>query len=387
MEGEYLQDRSSSLSILASLAVPVASGGEGREYRAYPTLAGARWLFPAGRPAVRRAGMRELFRPGSLKGRVAKRLISSGGLRGGRLFLDGAALGDLEDELSGALGEPVCVAFYVGTPGAYRKVTAQAVTPAGASLAFAKLAATPAARSDVAAERRNLVRLAESGALSGRIPRMLGFFEWQGCDVLLASGGPAAPGPDELAPDHLSFLKDFFGPFAVSGVFAEGSMLARLAAQTNFLKPRVARPLHDSLAGSLAALGDNLGPVEVPVSLAHRDFAPWNTRVGPEGLFVFDWDRLEEGVTPLYDAFHFQAIQAALFGDRAHLPDRGFLRALLEAVWPGGDEHLPYLYLAYLLDQALFYAEARATAPETGESTVLDWFLARLNAFPNEGPR
>ena len=382
-----MQGRSSSLSALASLAIPVASGGEGREYRAYPTLAGARWLFPAGRPAVRRAGMRELFRPGSPKGRVAKRLISSGIFPGGKLFLDGPALAELEAELSRVLNEPVGVAFYVGTPGAYRKVTAQAVTPAGASLAFAKLAATPAARSDVEAERRNLLRLAENEALGGRVPALLGFFGWQGCDVLLVGGGPARPGPSELSPDHLGFLTDFFVPFSGTGVFAEGSMLVRLSERTRLLESRVPGSLHDVLDGSLAELRDGLGPVDVPVAPAHRDFAPWNTRIGPRGLFVFDWDRVEEGVTPLYDAFHFQAIQAALFGGREPVPDRAFLRQLLDAVWPSGEEHVPYLHLAYLLDQALFYAEARATAPEAGEGGVLDWFVERLAAFPGESPR
>ncbi len=382
-----MQGRSSSLSALASLAIPVASGDGGREYRAYPTLAAARWLFPAGRPAVRRAGMRELFRPGNLKGRAAKRLISSGVIRGGRLLLDEPALNGLEAELSRSLGEPVDVAFYVGTPGAYRKVTAQAVTPSGESRAFAKLAATPAARADVEAERRNLLRLAENETLHGRVPEMLGFFGWQGCDVLLTSGGPPTPGPAELSSDHLSFLEDFFVPFSQRAAFAEGPMSERLAERTRLLESRAPRPLYEVLDGSLSKLREGLGPVVVPVAPAHRDFAPWNTRVGPQGLFVFDWDRVEEGITPLYDAFHFQAIQAALFDRRDHVPDPQFLRRLLDAVWPGGEEHLPHLHLAYLLDQALFYAEARAAAPEAGESGVLDWFVERLEAFPEESPR
>lgn len=377
--------KTQSLAALAELAVPVAEGG--REYRAHPSVAGARWLFPAGDPAVRRAGIREMFRPKSAKGRLFGGLVSAGAWRGGRVFLDEGALSELERGFSDALGGEVRVAFYVGTPGAYRKVTALAVSPAGAPLAFAKLAATPSARADVAAERRNLRMLAGPGTLRGRVPEVVRAFRWRGSDVLLLGAGPPAAGPDRLTAEHLAFLKDLFVPFAEKKKFSDSSLMSGMARGVEGLRPLAPAALQDLLEASLARLGDLLGATEVPVSVAHRDFAPWNTRSGPARLFVFDWDRVEREATPLYDAFHFAAIQAALFGGRDHLPNPRFLRDLLCHLWPEGHEHLPALHLAYLLDQALFYAEARATAPEKGESGVLDWFVQRLRTFPHESPR
>lgn len=374
-----------SLAALAELAVPVADGG--REYRAHPSVAGARWLFPAGDSAVRRAGIREMFRPKSARGRLFRGLVSVGAWRGGRVFLDEGALSELERGFSDALGGEARVAFYVGTPGAYRKVTALAVSPSGASLAFAKLAATPSARADVAAERRNLRMLAGPGTLRGRVPEVVRAFRWRESDVLLLRAGPPAAGSDRLAAEHLTFLKDLFIPFAEKNKFSDSSMMSGMARGVRDLRPLAPVPLQNLLEASLARLGDLLGTAEVPLSVAHRDFAPWNTRFGPGQLFVFDWDRVEREATPLYDAFHFAAIQAALFGRRDHLPDRRFLLDLLDRLWPGGREHLPALHLAYLLDQALFYAEARATAPEKGESGVLDWFVERLRKFPHESPR
>lgn len=374
-----MSGKAPELSALASLAVPVSAGSTGREYGAYPNLARVRWLFPAGYPAVRRAGMRALFHPSSAKGRALKALVYAGGFRGERVFLEEAALAGLESRLSRTLGERVVVAFYVGTPGAYRKATAQVVTPAGETLAFAKIAASPAARTDVGDEDRNLRRLAENGNLRGRVPAVLDLFGWHGAEVLLLGGGPPSPGPKDLSSAHLGFLRDLFEPFAEEVVFSESPMMRRIRERARLLKPRLPERFRAPLDGAVGRLERDLGPVGLPVSLAHRDFAPWNTRVGPAGLFVFDWDRAEGGVPPLYDAFHFQAIQAALFGGRRDpVPERGFLRALLDALWPEGHEHLPSLYLAYLLDQALFYGAARAAAPDAGEGGVWEWFVDRL---------
>jgi hypothetical protein len=90
---------------------------------------------------------------------------------------------------------------------------------------------------------------------------------------------------------------------------------------------------------------------------------------------------------PLYDAFHFRAIQVALNGRRRYLPDRRFLRDSLNVLWPEGQEEiLPWLYLAYLVDMALFYSEAQVTAPGTGEKQVWSWFVKQIEAFLKEGP-
>lgn len=377
--------RTPDLSALASLAVPVSAESTGREYGAYPSLAKVRWLFPARRPAVKRAAIRAFFHPRSVKGHVLKTLISTGGFRGERVFLEESALAELESRLSRTLKERIDVAFYVGTPGAYRKVTAQVITPAGETLAFAKMAASPAARADVGAEVHNLTRLSEDGGLRDRVPRILDLFEWQGSEVLLLSGGPSRPGPENLSAAHLEFLGDLFAPFAEELVFAGSPMMQRMRERTHRLKPSLPEPLRALLDEALGRLEKDLGPVELPVSVAHRDFAPWNTRVGPRGLFVFDWDRAEVGVTPLYDAFHFQAIQTALFKRSEHVPDRRFLQALLDALWPDGRECLSSLYLAYLLDQTLFYGAARAEAPDAGERGVWDWFVKRLQVFLGQG--
>jgi len=136
------------------------------------------------------------------------------------------------------------------------------------------------------------------------------------------------------------------------------------------------------LGTALERLHDELGPVSMPLSLAHGDFAPWNTRLGPRSLFVFDWERASEGMIPLYDAFNFQALQAALQGRRrGGVRNRRFVLALLDALWPEGRGHLPLLYLAYLAHVTLLYSEAQSLAPGVGEKKVWRWFAQQIEAL------
>lgn len=363
------------------LGAGVRAAGEGREYKAYPNLRNARWLLPAGQATVARSGMNGLFQPSSLKGHVLKRLITLGAIRGERLFLDEEAVSRLESKLAQTFGEPKPrVAFYIGVPGAYRKVTAQVMSAEGEILAFAKIATSPLAAADVEAEHRTLTRLSWSADLRGRVPRALHYFEWQSSRVLLMTGGPKRRGPAGLSQMHLKFCRDVFLSFTRQSVFAESSMSVRMQEKLLRLEPHLPPDKFAVFGRALDLLREELGPALLPLSLAHRDFAPWNTRVGQQGLFVFDWDRADEA-TPLYDVFHFQAIQAILLNRRDHLPDRRLLRIVLKDLWPDGGGSLPWLYLAYLLDMSLVYNEARIVAPDIGDDRVSNWFSERIEDF------
>ena len=122
----------------------------------------------------------------------------------------------------------------------------------------------------------------------------------------------------------------------------------------------------------------------MPLSVAHGDFAPWNTRLGERSLFVLDWERASEGMSPLYDAFNFQALQEALQGRRRAIADRRFLERLLDAQWPEGGKHLPDLYLAYLSHVSLLYSEAQSLQPGVGERKVWGWFGKQIESALKE---
>lgn len=369
-----------------STGLPLVDRGKGRKYEAYPSLSKARWLFPAGSPALRRAGIEGLFHPSSRKGRILRRAISAGLVPGGEVFLQDNAVARLEEDFAGALGvEEVRAAFYLGVPGAYRKITVQVTDPGGETLAFAKIATSPATEKLIDYERGVLLRLGEGGGLRGMVPEVLHAFDWQGSRTLLITDGPSRPGPRHLTEAHLDLCARVFLPFARRTTFGESPMMERMSRRIGEVGPRLPEALTSRLNRALGLLEEGLGPVSLPVSLSHGDFAPWNTRIGPAGLFAFDWDGAQDGTTPLYDIFHFQAIQAALLDRRDHLPDRRFLRDALAALWPEGQEHLPWLYLAYLLDINLFYGEARVVAPDAGDDRVWRWFGDKIDSFLEDG--
>jgi len=261
------------------------------------------------------------------------------------------------------------------------------MTPDGRALAYAKIATSPATRELIERERRILLRLSGSEGLRGRIPEVLHAFDWEDSRVLLITGGPGWPGPKRLTSEHSELCRDVFLPFAELRRFDQGAMVSRMSQTLRRVGPHLPDSLSDRLEQALERVMEDLGPVWLPLSLCHRDFAPWNTRVGPRGLFVFDWDGAQEGTTPLYDLFHFRAIQAALFDLRDPLPDRSFLCRALAELWPGGnEEYLSSLYLAYLLDISLFYGEARVAAPDAGEDRVWNWFCGQVDVFLKQGP-
>ena len=357
----------------------------GRMYTAYPNLANVRWLLPANQPALRRAGIEGLYQPNSLRGRAVRTIIGAGAVPGEKVWLEEDALARLETMLASVVGvEAVRLAFYLGVPAPHRKVTAQVLTPDGKTLAYAKIATSPLAQAAVKTERRALLRLSESADLQGTVPKVLGSLDWHGGTILLITMGPPRPGPRVLSSVHLRFCTQVFQSFRVQETFVESPMWTRMSEIWLRLQHSSPETLPANLGPALERLHDELGPVSMPLSLAHGDFAPWNTRLGERSLFVLDWERASEGMSPLYDAFNFQALQAALQGRRRGIRDRRFLLTLLDALWPEGRKHLPILYLAYLAHVTLLYSEAQSLVPGVGEKKVWRWFAQQIESALNE---
>jgi hypothetical protein len=357
----------------------------GRMYTAYPNLADVRWLLPANQPALRRAGIGGLYQPNSLRGRAVRTIIGAGAMPGEKVWLEEDALARLETMLASSMGvEAVRLAFYLGVPAPHRKVTAQVLTPDGKTLAYAKIATSHLAQAALKTERRALLRLSESAGLQGTIPKVLDSLDWHGGTILLITMGPPRPGPRVLSSVHLRFCTQVFQSFRGQETFVESPMWTCMSEIWHHLQHSSPETLPANLGPALERLHDELGQVNLPLSLAHGDFAPWNTRLGPRSLFVLDWERASEGMSPLYDAFNFQALQAALQGRRRGIRDPRFLLTLLDAIWPEGRKHLPMLYLAYLTHVTLLYSEAQSLVPGVGEKKVWRWFAQQIERALDE---
>jgi hypothetical protein len=357
----------------------------GRMYAAYPNLANVRWLLPTNQPALRRAGIEGLYQPSSLRGRALRTIIGAGALQGQKVWLEEDNLQRLETMVGSVMGvQAVRLAFYLGVPAPHRKVTAQVLTPEGKTLAYAKIATSQLAQAALKTERRALLRLSQSAGLQGTVPELLGSLEWHGGTILLITMGPPRPGPRGLSSAHLRFCTQLFQSFRGHQTFVESPMWSSISEIWLHLQRSSPETLPANLGPALERLHEELGPVNMPLSLAHGDFAPWNTRLGERSLFVLDWERASEGMTPLYDAFNFQALQSALLGRRKGIGDRLFLLRLLDAIWPEGHKHLPILYLAYLTHVSLLYSEAQSLDPGVGEKKVWHWFAKQIESALHE---
>jgi Phosphotransferase enzyme family len=357
----------------------------GRIYTAYPNLPNVRWLLPANQPALRRAAIGGLYQPNTLRGRALRTVIGAGAVRGEKVWLEDEALASLETKLASLLRvEAVRLAFYLGVPAPHRKVTAQVLSPQANTLAYAKIATSELAKEALETERRALLRLSDRAQLQGTVPKVLGSLQWQGAAIVLITMGPARPGPRGLSSVHLRFCTQLFNSFRVHKTFEESQMWSGISKTWLRLKHSSPQSLPANLGPALDRLHEQLGPVSMPLSLAHGDFAPWNTRLGERSLFVLDWERASEGMSPLYDAFNFQALQEALQGRRRAIADRRFLERLLDAQWPEGGKHLPDLYLAYLSHVSLLYSEAQSLQPGVGERKVWGWFGKQIESALKE---
>jgi hypothetical protein len=353
--------------LLRTLGARPARAQGGREYVAYPNLAGARWLMPAD-PRLRGVGL-QLYTPQRLRGRLFKRAILTGALRGETVWLEGTSLQELALDLGHYVGlvEPR-LAFSLGTPGASQKTTAQLIGNDGSVLAYAKIASSSLAQAALDAEWCNLQRVS-AAAPRGHVPAPIHVGTWRDARILIMTAGPARPGPAHLGQPHFDFLRALHLATREEIEFGSSEMFARLSEAIARLGRIWPEPWPRRFAHALKRLEGELGAVRVPLSFAHRDFAPWNTRSGPDGLFVFDWETATEAVVPLYDAFHFVVIQAATRNTRVR-SENGYISRLLAAIWPEGEQWLPALYLAYLLDVGLLYGEARVRAPDVGDERV-----------------
>jgi hypothetical protein len=347
----------------------------GRCYLAYPGVHKARWLLPA-EPSLRRVGL-NLLGSGGLKRFLGRSLVATGCFRGECIWLD---IVPLEIKLARVLREQdLRLAFYLGTPGAYRKLTAQVITTQKHVPAYAKIAEDALARASLEREYETLTRLSSIDALSERVPRALGWFNWANARVLLVTPGPGQAGPRRLMTSHAEFLHTLHQAFVEARQFETSAMWYRMVDTVQCLDSQMSGEWSRRFQRAFDKLRDTLGTVTLPLSLAHRDFAPWNTRLASNGLFVFDWEVAADGMTPLYDVLHFHAIQAALSG-RPYRAKLAYIRRIGGADWPGTEDYFEALSLAYLTDMSLHYTEARLRLPEAGEEAVQSWFGREIDS-------
>ncbi|MEM4188318.1 MAG: phosphotransferase [Candidatus Hadarchaeum sp.] len=348
---------------------PLIQGGD-LAYRLLRNRAGALWLLPESSKRVR--GARLVFAPRNLLLRCVWAAWDFGLPVGSRLTLNSQALQQILYHIDPGL-EATGVVVYVGTPGAYRKGVL-GVWSDGTLHAVIRLALVPAANEWVAREASVLSFLKDKGADS--VPKLLHTGLYDDHAFLVMEPVIGSLGPSRLTRAHFAYSAWLFGLERLRQVWGESSLLREWLVHLSREDLVRAFPI---LEQSLAWLGNRLSDRPLSFGWAHRDFAPWNTRWVRGKLFLLDWEMAQPYRPPGYDLLHFVSIQAALRKKSVSVPWRA-LRAWLEVhapEWVGLEKEL---YVLYLLDQALFYAQAREEVPDAGEDHVLNWLLNELRS-------
>ena len=221
-----------------------------------------------------------------------------------------------------------------------------------------------------------LETLHRAPTVAPHVPAVLGFDMRDDRVLLLVEAGAGRAGPARFTADHAGFLGELRKQFGAPGTFDESQLAMR--ATEALERSSTDRPdaWRDVLRGGLERLSRSLRGTTLDLVPAHRDFAPWNTRIGPHGLFVFDWEAARHGYTPNYDYYHFRFSSLVNLGARAR--SSLFLDWFRDAPSAAGDLE-PAFFLAYLVDYALSreLGETMSTIADD-DRTVLDQLWTAL---------
>jgi len=262
--------------------------------------------------------------------------------------------------------QDLCLAFSTGTPGHYRKTTAQVMSKDGRVIAYAKIASTQQARRMLMQEGETLRHLAELHISAGHIPRFIyaGPFHKYELLVQSAPSEKARRGPKQLDIRHIEFLAEIFDQTAIWKPFVDSDCWLRAKKSVEKLQDRISDDWRQRLQNGLETCQSELAKKAIPTGLCHGDFVPWNNYLVQGRLYVFDWEYAMEDIA-FWDIFHFVSFPAMLL---ARLQGKSiinlwwgkklkpFLRQYSERIGLGV-ELVPVCFLFYLIEVSCFYLD------------------------------
>lgn len=257
-------------------------------------------------------------------------------------------------------------ALYFGSPGPLQKLTILCRGADDDSTRVAKVALHASADAAVAREAVWLRQLGAAPETTAFVPQFVdeGILAC-GRRFVVMSGLLGGVTTLRFERRH----REFLAVLAAKGGCERWTVVPAVARLRQRL--RTMRSAFNSSQGSLleAVLDEvevALARQDLPACLVHGDFAPWNVRLAPERLFVFDWEYAQSQGNPLQDFLHFHLMPRVLNARRL-LVKAGFMRGLLsdaasyarDVFGPDGGvaQATGVLAAHYLLDTIVFYVE------------------------------
>lgn len=348
-----------------------------RGYRLAPSLEEVRWIIPAESHRAAAASL-ALYQPSLIKARI-KKIIARGLSRlglaafwapelaivAGKNDFNHPSPKSLDGFFEELLGCPVELALFTGTPGYYRKPTIQVMDQKGQVLAFVKVAVNVQTEAMLANEYFILKLLQELKPQHFSVPPVLHYGKVAGNGMLVLESAKKASdrGPQKFGKEHLNFLAEIWQKTFIRGDFKSSPAWQELTWRYAKVSPRLASDWRRRLQATMEMVERRSRELNF-LTLAHRDFTPWNTYLKGNRLVIFDWEMAREPWPLFYDLFHFiiqpQAFLTTKSGRQILQKLAGEpMRMAQGCLSRAGNEGVPWeLYLLfYLLDISLFYHE------------------------------
>ncbi|MQA93420.1 MAG: hypothetical protein GEV11_01850 [Streptosporangiales bacterium] len=286
----------------------------------------------------------------------------------------------IEDALTDALGRPVVAALHVGPARANRKPVLQLLTPAGRTVGFAKLGASPLTARLVRAETAALRRLAAAELRAVRVPRVLHEGTWQGAPLLVQEALPVwrrrgALGPARLAAAMAEVAR-------ATGTRTEELAEGAAATLADGVAALPVRPERTALLAALDRLRDRAAGAKLPMGAWHGDWTRWNMAPLRDELLVWDWERFTDGVPVGFDALHHHLQDAVSTAGRDPAAAAHGLLAAAPGLLARMDVPAPARHpvtALYLIELATRYLEDRQAEAGSPLGHVDRWLLPALS--------
>lgn len=306
---EALAVLSASRSATAETAIRHLGYERVQAFVVLPSLSHPRWLFPLNHRSLTLAAA-GLYTPYRTRARALKlaweTLVRLGWTHWPLARLLVASQGPLPLARRVAdlidVADPV-LAFSLGAPGRFRKLTVQVMRRSGEVLGFIKLPFTPAAADRIRFESEVLAKLWECASLRPHIPRVLSAGIWQGMPMLFQAPGPERPGPAAYGHLHRQFLQSLAS--VEQSEKLSDALVGEVAGRWRSEAGELDSDWQRLAEAALERARRELGSTPIPCGPSHGDFAPWNTKVDNNGLFLFDWESFSWDRPLGWDALHF----------------------------------------------------------------------------------
>lgn len=321
-----------------------------RRFAVVPGLQDARWYIPLETPAVA-AGAFALYAPYRIPARLKRAaVILAARSRFPAWYRDEIVIAQrarppLEEATREHFpGVAIHLALSSGTPGPSRKPTIGVLDARGKLVAITKAAVSARSQRLMRNEALTLARLQRD--LPGRAPGLLFEGAIDGSYVTMQSPIPGGRTPAALTPMHERFVASLAGREARP---ASSSAMVRSLHGRHAALIDAGFPL-----GGLDGVLPILDELNLPPSLLHGDFAPWNLRRHGGELLAFDWEYAEPAGLPMIDVFHHMLHAGILVhGWTAEQATRRMLQLVTAASTRLSPEQMRALATVHLVDVLL----------------------------------